>query len=191
MFDHHPHHHSVSRNALVAIAVVVSGAAIYWLRGILTPLALAVFLMIMIDSFVRVLRTRAAFLPDWAPMPVALLVSVVLFGLTAFLIAGGAAFAALSAGAAAAADTPYASNAIASGQLAEAERVLKAASFADAKDPARLINLATVYLRTQRFEEARDTLKLVRQLPDESLILSGGVSYSSHGIAAAIMNRLP
>jgi predicted PurR-regulated permease PerM len=91
MFDHHPHHHSVSRNALVAIAVVVSGAAIYWLRGILTPLALAVFLMIMIDSFVRVLRTRAAFLPDWAPMPVALLVSVVLFGLTAFLIADNAA----------------------------------------------------------------------------------------------------
>src|SRR5204863_6050041 len=75
----------------VAIAVVVCGAAFYWLRGILTPLALAVFLMIMIDSFVRVLRDKAPFLPSWAALPAALLVSVVLFGLTAFLVADKAA----------------------------------------------------------------------------------------------------
>lgn len=86
-----PRQEMISRNALVIVAVVVAGAAIYWLRGILTPLALAIFLMIMVDSFVRVLTTRAPFLPTWAPMPLALTLSVVLFGLTAFLIADNAA----------------------------------------------------------------------------------------------------
>jgi AI-2 transport protein TqsA len=81
----------VARNALVVVAVVVAGAALYWLRGILTPLALAIFLMIMIDSFVRVLKSRVSILPDWAAMPLALVVSVILFGLTAFLIADNAA----------------------------------------------------------------------------------------------------
>src|SRR5689334_6161750 len=81
----------VSRNALVIVAVVVGGAALYWLRDILTPLALAIFLMVMIDSFARVLKTRAPFLPDWAAMPLALVVSIVFFGLTAFLIADNAA----------------------------------------------------------------------------------------------------
>lgn len=41
---------AVARNALVLIAVVASGAALYWLRDILTPLAMAIFLMIMIDG---------------------------------------------------------------------------------------------------------------------------------------------
>jgi len=44
---------TVSRNALVLIAVVAGGAAVYWLRGILTPLAMAIFLMIMIDGVKR------------------------------------------------------------------------------------------------------------------------------------------
>lgn len=82
-----PHQQHVSRNALVIIAVVIAGAALYWLRGILTPLALAIFLMVMIDSFVRVLQARVPFLPRWASMPVALIISVALFGLSAVLIA--------------------------------------------------------------------------------------------------------
>jgi predicted PurR-regulated permease PerM len=80
----------ISRNALVVIAVVVAGGAIYWLRGILTPLALAIFLMIMIDSFVRVVQARASFLPKWAAMPLALVVIVALFGLAAVLVADNA-----------------------------------------------------------------------------------------------------
>jgi len=47
---------ATARNALVIIAVVVAGAAFLWLRGILTPLALALFLMVMIDGFARVLE---------------------------------------------------------------------------------------------------------------------------------------
>ena len=61
---------STTRNALVVIAVVVTGAAVYWLSAILTPLALALFLMIMIDSFARVLRPRLKF-PAIAAMPLA------------------------------------------------------------------------------------------------------------------------
>ena len=38
-----PESHTV-RVSLVILAVIAAGAALYWLRGILTPLALAVFL---------------------------------------------------------------------------------------------------------------------------------------------------
>ena len=81
---------AVSRSSLVVIAVVVGGAALYWLRGILTPLALAIFLMVMIDGFARVLRSRARFLPPWSPMPLALTLSVLMFGLTVFIVAENA-----------------------------------------------------------------------------------------------------
>ena len=117
--------------------------------------------------------------------------------LTTLFIAGGAAIAALSSvpavanEGAAAKDALYAGNAKSSGRYADAENILKPASYADAKDPARLINLATVYVQTQRFDKARATLQQVRQLPDESLVLAGGVNYSSHNIANAMLNRLP
>ncbi len=109
------------------------------------------------------------------------------------LILGGAAFAALSSGAALAqlnTDEGYAANAISSGQLGEAERILKPASYADAADPARLINIATVYARTQRYADARAALERVRALPAETLELADGKSYSSHVIASAMLGRL-
>ena len=81
----------VARNALVAIAVVLVGAAIYWLRDILTPLALAIFLLLMIDSLARLLEMRARWLPRWAPMPLALAISVILFIVTAVIVAENAA----------------------------------------------------------------------------------------------------
>jgi predicted Zn-dependent protease len=107
------------------------------------------------------------------------------------LIAGGAAAAAI-ASSAALADTPsaYAASAIRAGQLAEAERILKPVSFEDANDPARLINIATVYARTQRFAEAHAALTRVQALPAERLDLAGGSSLSSHSIAAAMLERL-
>jgi len=80
---------STTRNALVVIAVVVTGAAVYWLSAILTPLALALFLMIMIDSFARVLRRRLKF-PAIAAMPLAIVISVVLFCAAAFVVASNA-----------------------------------------------------------------------------------------------------
>jgi predicted PurR-regulated permease PerM len=78
------------RNAVVGIAVIAAGAALYWLRGILTPLALAIFLLVMIDGFVRLLKKRAPMLPQWAPLTIALVVWVGFFILTAFLVADNA-----------------------------------------------------------------------------------------------------
>ena len=46
------------RVSLVILAVIATGLALYLLRGILTPLALAVFLAVMIDGFARVIRLR-------------------------------------------------------------------------------------------------------------------------------------
>ncbi|HEX4181527.1 MAG TPA: AI-2E family transporter [Caulobacteraceae bacterium] len=81
---------AVQRNALVIIAVIVAGAAFYWLGAILTPLALALFLMVMIDSFARVLA-RAPNFPALAALPVAIVLSIAGFGLIAFMVADNAA----------------------------------------------------------------------------------------------------
>jgi predicted PurR-regulated permease PerM len=81
---------TVSRNALVILAVIAAGAAIYWLRDILTPLALAVFLAVMIDGFARVLDRRLPMLPRPAALPVAIILSITLFGVAAFVIAENA-----------------------------------------------------------------------------------------------------
>jgi len=80
----------VSRNSLVILAVVVGGAALYWLRGILTPLALAIFLLVMIDSFARVLRARVKALPPVAATPLALILSVLMFALIVVIVAENA-----------------------------------------------------------------------------------------------------
>ena len=46
----------VSRTALMILAVVACGAVLYWLRNIFTPLALALFLAVLIDGLVRLIR---------------------------------------------------------------------------------------------------------------------------------------
>jgi Flp pilus assembly protein TadD len=110
---------------------------------------------------------------------------------------GGAAIAALSPAAAvadtgpAASNALYATEAISGGHYARAEKVLRPVSRADADDPARLINLATVYLGTGRLAMARHALERVSKLPDETLTLRGGASFSSRRIAATLLNRLP
>lgn len=112
-------------------------------------------------------------------------------------IVGGAAIAALASVSAVAADGPaahdtlYAGDAIASGRYADAEHALRPASYTDARDPARLINLATVYVETRRFDKARAALMNVRRLPDEKLLLANGASFSSHRVATAMLSRLP
>ena len=79
------------RTAVVIIAVIAVGAALAWLAPILTPLALAVFLAIMIDGFSRVIRHRLPMLPGPAALPLAILVSIALFFGVAFFIAENAA----------------------------------------------------------------------------------------------------
>jgi AI-2 transport protein TqsA len=79
-----------ARNALVVIAVVVAGAAFYWLNGILTPLALALFLLVMIDSFARVLVNRVPHFPAVLAQPAAIALAVGLVILTIVVVADNA-----------------------------------------------------------------------------------------------------
>lgn len=81
----------ISRTSLVVIATVLVAYALYWMRGILTPLAMALFLMVMIDGFARTLAQRTPFLPEWAALPVALFISVIGCGLTVYAVVANAA----------------------------------------------------------------------------------------------------
>jgi predicted PurR-regulated permease PerM len=81
---------SAARNALMITAAVAIGAALFFLRPILTPFALALFLMVIIDGLSRVLRRRLPSLTERGALVVAILVTVAGFGLTVMLIAGNA-----------------------------------------------------------------------------------------------------
>jgi AI-2 transport protein TqsA len=81
---------SVARNALVILAVIAGGATLNVLAGILTPLALAMFLAVMIDGFARVLQHRLPHISKKAALPLALVISILLFGGTAFFVAENA-----------------------------------------------------------------------------------------------------
>ncbi len=75
-----------SRNAVVFLAVVAAGAAMYFARDILTPLALAAFLAVMIDSFARVLSNRVPKFPQRLALPMAILLSLLLFGGSVWIV---------------------------------------------------------------------------------------------------------
>jgi AI-2 transport protein TqsA len=81
---------SVARNALVILAVIAGGVTLYMLATILTPLALAMFLAVMIDGFARVLQHRLPHISRKAALPLALVISILLFGGTAFFVAENA-----------------------------------------------------------------------------------------------------
>ncbi|HUO23088.1 MAG TPA: AI-2E family transporter [Caulobacteraceae bacterium] len=78
---------STARNALILIAVVASGFALFALQAILTPLALALFLMVLIDGFSRVLRQRLPSLSEGLAFVLAILLTVVGFVGAAALVA--------------------------------------------------------------------------------------------------------
>jgi predicted PurR-regulated permease PerM len=80
----------VTRNAVVVLAVIATGAALYWLADILTPLALATFLAVMIDGFARVLEHRLPGVSRRAALPLAVVLSVGIFGGSAFFVAENA-----------------------------------------------------------------------------------------------------
>jgi predicted PurR-regulated permease PerM len=89
---------STVRAAIIIIAIVVGGAALYWLKGILAPLVLAIFLLIMIDGLARGLRRYLPFLSETAALPAAVALIVAAFvGAIAVVMDGFAGFAAQSA----------------------------------------------------------------------------------------------
>ncbi len=77
---------TVSRNALVILAAIAGGAVLYLLADILTPLALALFLAFMIDGFARVLEARLPGVSRRMATPMAVILSVLIFGGTVFFI---------------------------------------------------------------------------------------------------------
>lgn len=83
---------TVARNAVVLIAVVAAGAALYWLRDILTPLAMAIFLMIMIDGVKRSIEDRTPVPGRWAGVAALVVVVVGFFASIAFIANGAFSF---------------------------------------------------------------------------------------------------
>lgn len=77
----------VMRIAIVIIAVIVSAAAFRWMSTILTPFAIALFLMVIIDGFARVLEHRVPGFPKKLAMPVALIISSLVFVVITYLVA--------------------------------------------------------------------------------------------------------
>jgi predicted PurR-regulated permease PerM len=82
---------SAARNALIIMAVIACGAALLWLRDILTPLALALFLMVMIDGLARVLYARLPSLSRKAAIPLSVLIFTVGFLLMSVVVVENAA----------------------------------------------------------------------------------------------------
>lgn len=81
----------VTQILLVILTVIASVGAMIWASGILIPLVLALFLTVLIDSFARFLQRKAPGIPAWADLPLALLISVIGFGLTLFVVVDNAA----------------------------------------------------------------------------------------------------
>lgn len=82
---------NTARNATIVIAVVLCGAAMKWLTDILTPLALAIFLAVMIDGFARVMRERVPWISEQTALPIAIVLAILLFGASVFVIGDNAA----------------------------------------------------------------------------------------------------
>lgn len=85
------------RTVLAVMAVILSGFALWAMRGILTPFALAVFLLLMIDGLARWMEARFPRAPRWAALAAAVVFIVAVFAVAITLTAvNGAQFAAQS-----------------------------------------------------------------------------------------------
>lgn len=82
---------TVSRNAVVLLATIAVGLVIHWLADILTPLALALFLALLIDGFARFLARRAPGVSPRVSRWLAVILSVAIFVGAAFFVADSAA----------------------------------------------------------------------------------------------------
>lgn len=86
------------RNAIVVVAIVATGGALFWLREILTPFALALFLMLMIDGLARWVQARTGASARVAAALAVALIVVGFVGAVWVFVDGAAAFIAEAAG---------------------------------------------------------------------------------------------
>jgi predicted PurR-regulated permease PerM len=77
---------NAARSATVIIAAVMVGAVLWWLRGMLTPFALALFLMVIIDGLARVIENRVPVFPRRAALPTAMVLTILVFVLVVYVI---------------------------------------------------------------------------------------------------------
>jgi AI-2 transport protein TqsA len=85
---------TVMTYAVAAIAVMLTGFTLWALRHILAPVALAAFLLLLIDGLARAIARRVPRLPGWAALTMAVALIVLIFGSAIWLAAdNGAAFA--------------------------------------------------------------------------------------------------
>lgn len=80
-----------ARVSLMILAAIAVGGVVWALRSILTPLALATFLLLMIDGLARGLETRVKWLSKKAALPVAIVIIVALFAVAIWAVADNAA----------------------------------------------------------------------------------------------------
>ncbi|HQN50067.1 MAG TPA: AI-2E family transporter [Phenylobacterium sp.] len=76
--------------ALLLLAVIACGAALYALADIVTPPAMALFLAIVIEGFARVLERRVTWISKRTALPIAIVLSILLFGAAVFVVADNA-----------------------------------------------------------------------------------------------------
>jgi AI-2 transport protein TqsA len=81
---------STIRNGIVLLCIVAGGAALLWLRPILTPLVLALFLMVLIDALARALKRIAPRLTDVAAAVAALVVLGLVVAVAIYFMADNA-----------------------------------------------------------------------------------------------------
>ena len=81
------------RNAMLVLTVIATGAALLWLRPILTPLMLALFLMILVDELGRRVQRRLPKLGDGVSLAIALVIlAVVAAALGIFVVQNASNF---------------------------------------------------------------------------------------------------
>jgi len=78
-------------SAQIILATIATGAALFWLRDILTPLALAIFLAMMIDAMARAIRSRIAGVPGTMATGLSLGLATIILVLCVLVIANNAA----------------------------------------------------------------------------------------------------
>lgn len=80
-----------ARVSIMILAAIAVGIMVWALRSILTPLALAVFLLLMIDGMARGISARVKWLPEKWSLPLAIIVIVALFAGAIWAMADNAA----------------------------------------------------------------------------------------------------
>ena len=79
---------------------------------------------------------------------------------------------------------------IRAGDYVTAERIITAEMRNAAKDTDLMLNLATVYVRTGRTEQARALYQTILLMPEDEMDLSASQSMSSHDLARAGLSRI-